>query len=149
MLVVEDTENEVADRKDEYESIKAQHKAFSSIMSIIKGSPDELADFTYAMDFMAKDMTLRLREMSDVIDETGGLLTQMNVEDAITSQRANELLRLYEENGIEGLFGNGRKKLESKKSVFDVSQLANMDYIEAQTPVEVGQNTNRINYLGD
>ena len=130
-LVVVDTENEVNDRKEEYESIKAQHKAFSSIMSIIKGNPDDLEDFTHAMDFMAYDISMRLGEMSNVIDETGGLLSQISIEDGITSDKANELLRKYETDGIDGLFGNRTK---GSKAI----DYQNPKY-EEQTPVEVAE----------
>ena len=103
-LTVLDTENEVNDRKEEFESIKAQHKAFSSIMSIMKGDPDQMEDFTRAMDFMAYDITQKLGEMSNVIDETGGLLSQFAIEEGVASTRADELLQRYEANGIDGLF---------------------------------------------
>ena len=141
-LVVVDTENEVNDRKEEYESIKAQHKAFSSIMSILKGNPDDLEDFTHAMDFMAYDISMRLGEMSNVIDETGGLLSQISVEDGVTSEKAAELLRKYENEGIDGLFaGNNAESykaqaLENKQAMFDISGLNTPSY-ENQVAIEV------------
>lgn len=115
-LTVLDTENEVNDRKEEFESIKAQHKAFSSIMSIMKGDPDQMEDFTRAMDFMAYDITQKLGEMSNVIDETGGLLSQFAIEEGIASKKADELLKRYEANGIDGLFSafNNSKEIEAK-----------------------------------
>jgi hypothetical protein len=116
-LTVLDTENEVNDRKEEFESIKAQHKAFSSIMSIMKGDPDQMEDFTRAMDFMAYDITQKLGEMSNVIDETGGILSQMAIEDGVASKRADELLRRYEANGIDGLFSAFEKSEEKKVPV--------------------------------
>ena len=111
-LTVLDTENEVNDRKEEFDSIKAQHKAFSSIMSIMKGDPDQMEDFTRAMDFMAYDITQKLGEMSNVIDETGGLLSQFAIEEGVASKKADELLKRYETHGIDGLFTafNGTKE---------------------------------------
>ena len=115
-LTVLDTENEVNDRKEEFESIKAQHKAFSSIMSIMKGDPDQMEDFTRAMDFMAYDITQKLGEMSNVIDETGGLLSQFAIEEGVASKRADELLKKYESHGIEGLFSAFNTKSEDKNN---------------------------------
>ena len=141
-LVVVDTENEVNDRKEEYESIKAQHKAFSSIMSIIKGNPDDLEDFTHAMDYMAYDISMRLGEMSNVIDETGGLLSQISVEDGVTSEKAAQLLQKYENEGIEGLFSTNNteayktKAIENQKAMFDLNSLNRARY-EEQVPIEV------------
>ena len=141
-LVVVDTENEVNDRKEEYESIKAQHKAFSSIMSVIKGNPDDLEDFTHAMDYMAYDISMRLGEMSNVIDETGGLLSQISVEDGVTSKKAAELLQKYENEGIEGLFsasnkeGYRTKAIEQQEQLFDINSINRVKY-EEQVPIEV------------
>ena len=115
-LTVLDTENEVNDRKEEFESIKAQHKAFSSIMSIMKGDPDQMEDFTRAMDFMAYDITQKLGEMSNVIDETGGLLSQFAIEEGVASKRADELLKKYESHGIDGLFSAFNTKSEDKNN---------------------------------
>jgi hypothetical protein len=125
-LTVLDTENEVNDRKEEFESIKAQHKAFSSIMSIMKGDPDQMEDFTRAMDFMAYDITQKLGEMSNVIDETGGLLSQFAIEDGVASKKANELLQQYEANGIEGLFNsfNNTKILDAQPKVILLDEVA-------------------------
>lgn len=115
-LTVQDTENEVTERKEEFESIKAQHKAFSSIMSIMKGNPDQMEDFTRAMDFMAFDITQKLGEMSNVIDETGGLLAQISVEEGVSSKKADELLSQYEKYGIEGIFTTF-KNVDDKKAI--------------------------------
>lgn len=48
-------------------------------MSIVKGDPDELAMFTDAMDFMAKDISDKIGEMEHVIDSTTGMWTQRMV----------------------------------------------------------------------
>lgn len=124
-LTVLDTENEVNDRKEEFESIKAQHKAFSSIMSIMKGDPDQMEDFTRAMDFMAYDITQKLGEMSNVIDETGGLLSQFAIEEGVASKKADELLKRYEANGIEGLFSAfDNKTPKSEPVLLEVTQVS-------------------------
>lgn len=135
-LVVKDTENEVNDRKEEYESIKAQHQAFSSIMSIVKGNPNEMINFTRAMDYMANDIAARLGEMTDVISETGGLLDQIDVEDALTSSRAAQILEQYKKGGIESLFTSETPKaLEGRK----VDYKFEYTDVENQVPVEVNR----------
>lgn len=116
-LTIKDTEYEIADRKEEYESIKAQHKAFSSIMSIIKGSPDEMDNFTRAMDYMAYDITKRLGEMTNIIDETGGIISQIGIDNAVTSKKAEELLKKYDQNGIDAIFSTTKKELNDGVSL--------------------------------
>jgi hypothetical protein len=129
-LTVLDTENEVNDRKEEFESIKAQHKAFSSIMSIMKGDPDQMEDFTRAMDFMAYDITQKLGEMSNVIDETGGLLSQFAVEEGVASKKADELLQRYEANGIDGLFSAFNTTKEPELILIDEPNKVSTKYFD-------------------
>lgn len=119
-LTVEDTENEVAVRKEEYESIKAQHKAFKSVMSIMSGDPDEMAIFTQAMDFMASDMNAKLGEMEHVLDSTGGLLAQYSLDNDVTNSKADALLKKYEDCGINGMFDTfNSKEAEPVKLISD------------------------------
>lgn len=149
-LTVQDTENEVNDRKEEFEAIKVQHKAFSSIMSIMKGNPDQMDDFTRAMDFMAFDITQKLGEMSNVIDETGGLLAQISVEDGVSSRKADELLSQYEKYGIDGMFATFKKSETptkaisgSKPSEMDLTSLYNKKPIEVEATL-IGRNESSI-----
>jgi hypothetical protein len=101
----------------------------------MKGDPDQMEDFTRAMDFMAYDITQKLGEMSNVIDETGGLLSQFAIEEGVASKRADELLKRYETNGIDGLFS----AFENKKEPI---------LIEAQkTPQKIG-NTQYFDFKG-
>lgn len=134
-LTVLDTENEVNDRKDEYEEVKARHKAFSSIMSIIKGDPDDLEDFTRAMDFMAYDITQRLGQMSDIIDETGGVLMQGEIEDGVASKRASELLATWEQHGIDALFSGGGQAEYAKQQQLLTESIAGT--VSMQEGVEI------------
>ena len=105
-LTVLDTENEITIRKEEFESIRQQHKAFKSVMSVMKGDPDEMALFTQAMDFMANDITAKIGEMEHVIDSTGGLLAQYSADNGVSSKKADDLLEKYNKYGIEGMFSN-------------------------------------------
>lgn len=103
-LTVIDTENAVQIRKEEFESIKKQHKAFRSVMSVMKGDPDEMALFNQAMDHMANDINAKLGEMEHVLDSTGGLLSQYDAESGVSSKKADEILEKYNKYGLEGLF---------------------------------------------
>lgn len=119
-LVVLNMENEVNDMEEEFESTRAQHKATMSILSIIKGDPDDMEDFNYAMDYMERDINSKLGEMSMIIDGTSSLLVDIQVEDCVTSAKAAEIIRRYDEaNGdIEALF-----KKEEPSNTQDVKRL--------------------------
>lgn len=117
-LTVMDTENEVKERVEEWNMIKKQHKVFSSVMSILKND-DKFNTFTKAMDFMSYDITQKLGEMEDIINETSGVMSQLTLDNAITSEKASELMARYEKFGIQGLLSS---TIDNKDS-FDLNTL--------------------------
>ena len=117
-LTIQDVTNEVNIRKKAFERIRAQHKAFKSVMSIVKGDPDELAMFTDAMDFMAKDISDKIGEMEHVIDSTTGMLADLDAKNGVANMRAEELLERYNKSGIDSLFNkfsDDRKAIAAPK----------------------------------
>ena len=102
-LTVLDATNEVNERVEEWEMIKAQHKAFTSIVGIINGKDDQFSLFTRAMDHMADDISQKLGEMTFIIEETGGLMSQIDVENAVMSDKANALLAQYNSGGLDAV----------------------------------------------
>ena len=116
-LTVEDTENAIALRKEEFETIKQQHKAFKSVMSVMKGDPDEMAMFNEAMDFMASDINAKLGEMEHVLDSTGGLLQTYATDNGVASVKADELLAKYNNEGMSMFEAFDTKVVEDKPVV--------------------------------
>lgn len=102
-LTVLDATNEVNERVEEWEMIKAQHKAFTSIVGIINGKDDESSLFTRAMDYMADDISQKLGEMSFIIEETGGLMSKIDMDNLVMSDKANALLAQYNSGGLDAV----------------------------------------------
>lgn len=127
-LTVIDTENEVAIREEEFKEIKEQHKAYKSVMSIIKGDPDDMAMFQAAMDFMANDISAKLGEMEHVLNSAGGLIDQYEADKAISSKQANELLERYDKFGIDGMF----ESFNDKQSNNQISYISNITISEPE-----------------
>lgn len=105
-FTVRKTESEVEYRKEEYESIKEQHKAFSSFKSIVKGTPDDMEDFTRAMDYMANDIDTKIGEMDYWLNNTNGIMSEIDIEKGIMNKEAEKLLQLYDEKGFDNMFKN-------------------------------------------
>ena len=102
-LTVLDATNEVNERVEEWEMIKAQHKAFTSIVGIINGKDDQFSLFTRAMDHMADDISQKLGEMSFIIEETGGLMSKIDMDNLAMSDKANALLAQYNSGGLDAV----------------------------------------------
>lgn len=102
-LTVLDATNEVNERVEEWEMIKAQHKAFTSIVGIINGKDDQFSLFTRAMDHMADDISQKLGEMTFIIEETGGLMSKIDMDNLVMSDKANALLAQYNSGGLDAV----------------------------------------------
>ena len=102
-LTVLDATNEVNERVEAWEMIKAQHKAFTSIVGIINGKDDQFSLFTRAMDHMADDISQKLGEMSFIIEETGGLMSKIDMDNLVMSDKANALLAQYNSGGLDAV----------------------------------------------
>lgn len=115
-LTVEDTENAIAVRKEEFEEMKQQHKAFKSVMSVMKGDPDDMALFNEAMEFMEHDINAKLGEMEHVLKSTGGLLQSYDTENGVANIKADELLERYNKEGMKMFEAFDKKELNTNIS---------------------------------
>lgn len=103
-LTVEDATNEVEMQKDKYKTVKNAHSSFKSAMSVINGNPDDLALFNQAWQFTQEEMMNKLGEMDRVINSAGGLMDKIDVEKEVFRVNGDELIKKYEELGVEGIF---------------------------------------------
>ena len=115
-------ESEISFRIEEYESIKTQHEAFSSFKSVVNASPEELKNFAAAVKVMEDDVDTRLAEMDYVLNTTGGLIGEMDVEKSMMSKEAQELLKRYEEVGLDGLFRNPNEQASSEINLDEIQK---------------------------
>jgi len=103
-LYAQDSENEVNAQEERYKMIKLSHSAFKSAMSVIKGNPDELALYNQAFQFVNDDIMGRVGEMDRVVNTAGGLMDQIDVEKEMFGIKGDDLIKKYNEIGIEGMF---------------------------------------------
>lgn len=132
-LTVKDAENEVNERVEEWEMIKQQHKAFTSIVGIINGKDDKFSMFTKAMDHMADDISQKLGEMSFIIDETGGLMSKIDLDNMVMSDKANQLLEQYNKGGLDAvLIGSFANQPITNQMNTDFVQFKEVEYASTQ-----------------
>lgn len=103
-LTAQDTENEVAAKKEEYELIKTSHGAFKSAMSILNGDPDQLAMYNQAFQFVSDDIMAKVGEMDRVINSTGGMIDKMDLEKEVFAIKGDDISKKFAELGIDALF---------------------------------------------
>ena len=123
-FTVQDAQNEVDAQRERYQLVKESHNAFKSAMSVINGDPDELALFNQAWQFTQDDIMAKLGEMDRVINTAGGLMDKIDVEKEVYSIKGDDLMKKYDELGLDGLFA----KFEPVgKTAFPVAQMASGD----------------------
>lgn len=109
-VTVLDTERDIIIKKKQFELVKKQHKAYSTVMGVLNGDQEEFSQFNQAMEFMAKDINAKLGEMEHVIEAAGGLMDKYDANKALNSEKAKEILERYDKFGIEGLFGSTKQE---------------------------------------
>lgn len=130
----EDATNEVEIQKERYKMVKTSHGAFRSVMSIIKGDPDDLAMFNQAFQFVNGDIMDKIGEMDRVINTTGGLLSKLDIDKEILAVKGEDISKKYKELGIDALF--------SKLELLPSQQMNNMLKVEKLTePANVREKT--------
>ena len=132
-LTVLDATNEVNERVEEWEMIKAQHKAFTSIVGIINGKDDQFSLFTRAMDHMADDISQKLGEMSFIIEETGGLMSKIDMDNLVMSDKANALLAQYNSGGLDAVLLGSFAKQPIEHIPAENVEYKEVDYVKANT----------------
>ena len=132
-LTVLDATNEVNERVEEWEMIKAQHKAFTSIVGIINGKDDQFSLFTRAMDHMADDISQKLGEMSFIIEETGGLMSKIDMDNLVMSDKANALLAQYNSGGLDAVLLGSFAKQPIEHIPAENVEYKEVDYVKTNT----------------
>ena len=103
-LKVQDEENEVNVLSKKYEHTRQMYNAFSSMMSIANSDSDDIELYLRASDKIYADINNRLGAMDDVLLSSDSIISQIGVNNAIALNKADALLNVYENYGIEGLF---------------------------------------------
>lgn len=94
--------------KDQYEEAKEAAKAAKSLKNAVNGNPDLVGNFEMALSIMERQMSENIGEVEDMLQATTGLLREADLENAVSSERANVILAKYEKG--EGLFNEDNWK---------------------------------------
>lgn len=105
---VKDAQAELSYRKDEYEQAKAQQKAMASITSILKGSLTSSMEEELAMVNVSNTINNSIAEMNRLIEGSNDLLVNFELNNDINSAKADEIVRMFENNGFD-IFKDNKK----------------------------------------
>jgi len=128
--LIEDTENEVRMRKQEYQAIKAGHSAMKRAMNIIQGDPDKKMMFDMATEAVVEDVHSKIGEMERFIELSGSFIDSIDLQNGIYEQEGIELLNKMEQKGESFLLGEPAKleKLETNINDKEIEKITVSDY---------------------
>ncbi len=105
---VKTNKEKIAIFKEQYEEAKEAAKATRSLKNAVNGDPEALGNFEMAMSIMEKQMSENIGEVEDMLQATTGLLQEADLENGVSSEKANAILAKYDKK--EGLFNEDNWK---------------------------------------
>jgi len=102
--VIEDLEDDIAQKEIEYKTIKEAHAALKSSMSILNGNPDERAIFELALEKMEEDVCKKLGTMDRFMDMSESLLTSIDLEQGVFAENGMLMLEEFEDGAFDDFF---------------------------------------------
>ena len=107
-VLVEDTEDQIKIKEQEYKAIMASHSAMKSAMNIIKGDKDKKAMFDQAMEVITEDVSTKVGEMESFMDLSEDFMKSMDIQNGIFEAKGLEMLEKWEQNADSLLLGEAK-----------------------------------------
>lgn len=96
-FVLEDTQDQITVKEQEYLAIKSGHGAIRSAMDILSGDPDKKALFETAMETLADDVGNKVGEMERFMDTSRNLMASIDLQNGVFADEGLQLLEKWEQ----------------------------------------------------
>lgn len=120
-IKVKYTEEEIKLKEEDYELMKANHKALSSIKSLINPQTDDAFDM--AMEKMDTDITLYIGEMDEFLES--GVIDDINLDNALSSVKSQAILDKYNKGGFDAILGEHKEALKLDNNLGKLQESSN------------------------
>ena len=120
-MKVKYTEEEIKLKEEDYELMKANHKALSSIKSLINPQTDDAFDM--AMEKMDTDISLYIGEMDEFLDS--GVIDDINLDNALSSVKSQAILDKYNNGGFDAILGDSRELATRDANISKLQESSN------------------------
>lgn len=120
-IKVKYTEEEIKLKEEDYELMKANHKALSSIKSLINPQTDDAFDM--AMEKMDTDISLYIGEMDEFLDS--GVIDDINLDNALSSVKSQAILDKYNNGGFDAILGDSRELATRDANISKLQESSN------------------------
>lgn len=129
-IMLEDLQDQVVVKEQEYKAIKASHSAIRSAMSILTGSGDKRYMYDMALEAMAEDVGRKVGEMERFMDLSKSFMDSIDLQNGVFEEEGLRMLEQWEKEGVSLLLGKEKSTLiaqaEDPKNVLDLNASAQM-----------------------
>ncbi|MBK6620670.1 MAG: hypothetical protein IPH04_18045 [Saprospirales bacterium] len=95
-ILLEDTQDQVKVKEQEYKAIKTSHSAMKSAMSVISGDPDKRAMFDAALEHIADDLANKVGEMERFMELSSNFMSSIDLQNGVFEEQGLKMLEEYE-----------------------------------------------------
>ncbi len=128
-IMLEDLQDQVQVKEQEYKAIKASHSAIRSAQAILSGNSDKKYMYDMALEAMAEDVGQKVGEMERFMDMSKNIMESIDLQNGVFEEEGLEMLEKWEKEGVSFLLGGEKNKIIAKASSSDV--------LDLNTPVHV------------
>jgi hypothetical protein len=124
-IMLEDLQDQVVVKEQEYKAIKASHSAIRSAMSVLSGNPDQKYMYDMALEAMAEDVGQKVGEMERFMDMSKNIMDSIDLQNGVFEEEGINMLEQWEKEGVSKLLGSDKDRLvaqaNSNNDVLDLN----------------------------
>lgn len=110
-ILLEDIDDQIKLKEQEYQAIKASHSAMTSAMNIIKGDKDKKAMFDQALEVITDDVSNKVGEMERFMDMSESFMNGIDLQNGIFEEEGLKMLEKWERESTSILLGDEKDTL--------------------------------------
>lgn len=123
-IMLEDLQDQVTVKEQEYKAIKASHSAIRSAQAILSGNNDQKYMYDMALEAMAEDVGQKVGEMERFMDMSKNFMESIDLQNGVFEEEGMQMLEKWEKEGVSFLLGGEKNKIiEKAKNPKDVLDL--------------------------
>ena len=138
-ILVEDIDDQVKIKEQEYKAIKASNSAMKSAMNIIKGDKDKRAMFDQALEAVADDVSGKVGEMEQFMEMSQEFMESIDLQNGIFEEKGLEMLEKWEKKSTSLLLGDATKSQILLDGDTDDDILDLTEPIKTKEKIELGR----------
>ncbi len=137
-IMLEDIQDQVQVKEQEYKAIKASHSAMNQAKNIISGNNDKREMFDMALDAIANDVSQKVGEMERFMDMTTNFMDSVDLQNGVFEEEGLELLEKWEKESESLLLGNDKDKILNQAN-------NDSDVLDLDSPIKVERDSGQGN----